>query len=105
MEQVQELMQDVGQYTESNCFLFVIICHAMEDGYLMDRYQEKTFQLNELAEKICVLSSLEGKPKMILTEEYSSGRSNYFISSAITTSFSCPIIYTNTIHTILFIDT
>ena len=77
MEQVQELMQDEGQYTESNCFLFVIICHAMEDGYLIDRSQKKTFKLNELTEKICALSSLKGKAKMILIEEYGCGRSSY----------------------------
>ena len=76
-------------YKKSNCFLLVIICHAMEDGYLIDRSQKKTFKLNELTEKICALSSLKGKPKMILIEEYASGRSTYFISSGIICLFGC----------------
>ena len=76
MEQVQRSIQEPQKYTESNCFLFVIICHAMEDGCLMDTYQKMTFKLNELAEKVCAVTSLDGKPKMILIEEYGSGRSS-----------------------------
>ena len=74
MVQVAESMLKGSKYEKCNCFLFAIICPAMEEGWLMDKYQRKAFTLEKLIHGVCALSSLQGKPKVILIEEYGSGR-------------------------------
>ena len=74
MKHIHDEMLKDEKYTKSNCFLFVIICYAMDDGHLMDRYCNPAFKLDELAEKVCKVDSLRKKPKIILIEEYARGR-------------------------------
>ena len=62
------------QYENSNCLLFAIIGHAMQEGHLVDRYKRKTFSLEELVKGVSGVPSLIGKPKVILIEEYGSGK-------------------------------
>ena len=67
-------MRKGSKYENCNCFLFAIICHAMEEGWLMDMYQRKAFALEKLVDEVCTVPSLQGKPKVILIEEYGSGK-------------------------------
>ena len=79
MKEVAKSMLKGSKYENFNCFLFAIICHAMEEGCLMDKYQRKAFTLESLVDDVCAVSSLQGKPKVILIEEYGSGRCNLIV--------------------------
>ena len=68
----------------------------MEDGCLMDTYKKKTFQLNELAEKLCAVSTLRGKPKMFLIEEYGCGRSSYLLLLSLLAMIALSVVQSST---------
>ena len=76
MLQVKETMVKNLKYENSNCLLFAIIGHTMQEEHLVDRYKRKTFTLEELVKGVSGVPTLVGKPKVILIEEYGGGKSS-----------------------------
>ena len=71
---MKESMTKTRKHENCNCFLFVVICHAMVDGWLLDVNKRKVYNLEQLIREICGVDDLEEKPKVVLVEEYESGR-------------------------------
>ena len=74
MKQIKESVMKERKHQRCNCFLFAIICHVMDQGWLLDKNKRKVYTLDQLATGLCELSFLEGKPKVILVQEYSSSK-------------------------------
>ena len=70
MKQVKESLTNTRKHQRCNCFLFSVTCHAMDRGWLLDVNKRKAYTLEQLATEVCGVPTLEGKPKVILVEEY-----------------------------------
>ena len=57
-----------------NSLLVVIIGYAMKDGWLLDRYGRKAFNLEELCLNLVRNEDLEGKPKLLILQQYVEGK-------------------------------
>ena len=75
MEQIKTVMTDIQYHRESNCFLFATICHSIEQGWLLDTNRVKAYKLDQLVSDLCGVPTLQGKPKVLLIEQY--GDSEY----------------------------
>ena len=67
-------MTNGRKHQRCNCFLFVVLCHAMEQGWLLDVNKRQAYTLQELTGEVCNVPTLDGKPKIVLMEEYGSGK-------------------------------
>ena len=79
MEQIKAQITQIKYHEESNCFLFAIICHSIEQGWLLDTDRVKAYKLDQLVSDLCGVPTLQGKPKVLLIEQY--GDSEYFAST------------------------
>ena len=67
-------MTKAEKHQRCNCFLFVVICHVMDQGWLLDVNKIPAYTLEQLTGEVCGVQSLQGKPKVFLVEEYGSGK-------------------------------
>ena len=74
MKQIKESVTKARKHQRCNCFLFAILCHAMEQGWLLDVNKIPAYTLEELTGEVCGMHTLDGKPKVVLAEEYGSGK-------------------------------
>ena len=72
-------MTNTKPHEESNCFLFAIICHSIEQGWLLDTDKVKAYKLDQLISDLCGVPTLQEKPKVLLIEQY--GDSEYSAST------------------------
>ena len=75
MKQIKAAIMKACRHEKTNCFFLAIICHGMEQGWLLDTNRRKAFTLERLTTDLCAIPTLEGKPKVLLIEEY--GDSKY----------------------------
>ena len=68
-------MTKAQRHEKTNCFLFAIICHGIEQGWLLDTNKVKVYKLDLLITDLCAVPTLQGKPKVLLIEDY--GNSKY----------------------------
>ena len=74
-------MTKAEKHAKVNCFLFAFICPAMEQGSLLDVEQgwmldmekRKEFTLAHLRTELGAVPTLQGKPKVLLIEDYGCG--------------------------------
>ena len=74
MKQIKESVMKERKHQRCNCFLFAILCHAMEQGWLLDVNRRRAYTLEQLTGEVCGVPTLDGKPKLVLVEEYGSGK-------------------------------
>ena len=72
MKEVKQSVTKPWKHQKANCFLFALVCHGMEEGWLLDTNRRRASRLDELTADLCTIPSLEGKPKVLLVEEYES---------------------------------
>ena len=77
MEQIKASMLKPYRHEKTNCFVFGIICHAIEDGWLLDTNKLKAYKLDQLVTDLYAVPTLKGKPKVLLIEQYGGGE--YFL--------------------------
>ena len=74
MKQIKKSMTKARKHQSCNCFLFAVICHAMEQRWLLDVNKRRAYTLEQLTAEVCGVPTLDGKPKVVLLEEYGSGK-------------------------------
>ena len=79
MQEILQLMTHEENHQESNCVLLAFVCHALYRGWILDRNHERALILDDVITELCGVPSLEGKPKIILIQEY--GHSTYISCS------------------------
>ena len=82
MKQLKKSMTKPNKHQRCNCFLFAVLCHAMDhQGWLLDMNKTRAYSLEELTSEVCGVPTLEGKPKLVLVEEYGSGKLWFLLDS------------------------
>ena len=75
MKQVKQSITKAKRHEKTNCFLVVLVCHGMEQGWLLDTNKNKAFTLEQFTADLSGVQTLVGKPKVLLIEAY--GGSTY----------------------------
>ena len=74
MEQIRDWVLERKKHASMNCLLLVVIGYAMKDGWLLDRYSRKAFTLEKLCLNLTKNEDLEGKPKLLILQQYVEGK-------------------------------
>ena len=74
MQQIREWIIRQQNHTYMNCLVLVIMGYAVKQGWLLDKYKQKAFTLEELCVDLCKNKDLEGKPKLIILQQYVEGK-------------------------------
>ena len=56
-----------------SCLVIIIIGYPMRHGWLLDRYKRKAFSLLDLCVDLDKNEDLEGKPKLVILQQYVEG--------------------------------
>ena len=75
MRQIKQWLTLSENHERADTLMLILVGHAMEQGWLQDRYKRRAFTLEELTTGMCAALTLEGKPKVIILQQYSEGTS------------------------------
>ena len=73
MKEVKDWLTDGCNHSRSSTLVLILVCYSMKQGWLLDTNRIKAYTLKELTTELCEVSTLQGKPKVILIEEYGNG--------------------------------
>ena len=91
MQQIKAVMTKTQRHEKTNCFFLATICHGMEQGWLLDTNRRRAFRLGELTTDLCAVPTLEGKPKVLLIEEYVGSKYSHLVGMQSNTS--CDLLW------------
>ena len=70
MQEILQFLMHEENHQESNCVLLAFVCHALYGGWILDHNHQRALILDDVITELCGVTSLEGKPKIILIQEY-----------------------------------
>ena len=73
MQEIEQWIMKGPNHQNSNTFLLVIICHAIEQGWLLDMNKRRAYTLKQLGHGLSGVETLNRKPKIVLIQQYGTG--------------------------------
>ena len=96
MKQFERWVSHDDTHRTVNCLGLVFICQNIEQGWILDKNENQSFTIEELASRLNGVKSLNGKPKFIIIQQ--SGGSKLAINTVRKTNsdtkfLTCALFY------------
>ena len=77
---MKDLISDKEHHMLVNSLFLIFICHQMEKDWILDRNRKKSFTLDELTSCLEGISTLKGKPKVMIIQQLLDGMDRFLFT-------------------------
>ena len=78
MQEIRGFVLGQENNASMNCLVLVIMGYHMKRGWLLDRYKRKAFPLQDFCGDLGKNEDWEGKPKLVILQQYVEGTQQMF---------------------------
>ena len=77
MKSIKDEILKEEHHKLANCLFLILVCHHMDQGWILDKNRKRSFTFDELTSGLDGISTLQGKPKIIIFQQLANGNNEH----------------------------